>query len=311
MHHQLLGHLLGALDDGEQESLDSRLEYDGACREEFLRWRRRLSRLEALRPEYEPPPGLAERTCRYVAAHGAPPAAPLCGLCERMSPESAPPVSATSAGWFDLTAIAVLMVVFVAAVASAVEGRRLRVQTAASRDAMQSFDLARANAGQPLDRSPERLALVEASPPHRNAAGRIWEKVVRLTPASSLRQWGFFSVAGDSCEDVDAQRTASRMKALARIETYDSTDDWPGAWRTGTTADGRFPRSASGMAIQADAPSVDPPGQILAGAAVPSRGGLFDAGRAPLLPAESSVLPAQEDFAPRVITAPIVFVNGR
>ena len=69
-HQQLLGHLLGALDDEEQEWLDARLERDPRCREELTRWRRRLAPLAALRPDFEPPPGLAERTCRLVAAWG-------------------------------------------------------------------------------------------------------------------------------------------------------------------------------------------------------------------------------------------------
>ena len=67
---QLLGYLLGALDDEEQEWLDARLERDPRCREALTRWRQRLAPLSALRPEFEPPPGLARRTCRLVAVQG-------------------------------------------------------------------------------------------------------------------------------------------------------------------------------------------------------------------------------------------------
>ena len=76
MHQQLLGHLLGALDDDEQEWLEGQLQCDEEYRHHCLWWRRRLASLDAALPEFEPPPGLAERTCRLVAAF-ARPMAPL------------------------------------------------------------------------------------------------------------------------------------------------------------------------------------------------------------------------------------------
>ena len=68
LHQQLLGHLLGALDDDEQEWVESRLERDEEYRRQWMEWRRRLAPLLAMRPDCEPPPGLAEQTCRFVAA---------------------------------------------------------------------------------------------------------------------------------------------------------------------------------------------------------------------------------------------------
>jgi hypothetical protein len=67
MHHQLLGYLLGALDDNEQRSVEARLEYDAEWRHQLMHWRQQVVPLAALRPDFEPPAGLAERTCRYVA----------------------------------------------------------------------------------------------------------------------------------------------------------------------------------------------------------------------------------------------------
>ncbi len=74
---QLLGSLLGALDEDEQAALDAQLENDAEYRKELALLRRRLEPLAALRVNYDPPPGLAERTCRFVAAHLASPA-PAC-----------------------------------------------------------------------------------------------------------------------------------------------------------------------------------------------------------------------------------------
>ena len=68
MHQQLLGHLLGALDDDEQEWVEARLEHDEEYRRRWVELRRRLAPLLAVRPDFEPPPGLAERTCRLVAS---------------------------------------------------------------------------------------------------------------------------------------------------------------------------------------------------------------------------------------------------
>jgi len=313
MHHQLLGHLLGALDDDEQESVDSRLQYDARYRQELLQWRRRLARLDALRPEFEPPPGLAERTCRYAAAHGAPPATPPCSPCKRMRPEPAPPIAPTSAGWFDMATIVVFLVVLCGVIASAIDGRRFRVQTAASQDVFRQLDLASDPSGQPQSRSPMRLADVSASPSPSRAIAPFWERVVRAAPASSLRQWGVNPVAGGPREDAGAAWTVAEL--IRRVPNDKTTTDWPGAWRTGTTADRRFPPSPAGMPLLADAPSADPPGQVPAIAVIRSGSGLFHGSRISLLSdassAVSNVAMAEEDLPPRVITAPIVFVNSR
>ena len=42
MHQQLLGHLLGALDDDEHARVDARLEHDAEYCRELARWRQRL-----------------------------------------------------------------------------------------------------------------------------------------------------------------------------------------------------------------------------------------------------------------------------
>ena len=73
---QVLGYLLGALEDAEMEQVQSRLESDRAYRREFLALRGALARIEVaaegFTEEYEPSPGLAERTCALVFAQGKP-----------------------------------------------------------------------------------------------------------------------------------------------------------------------------------------------------------------------------------------------
>jgi hypothetical protein len=88
---QLLGHLLGALDEDEQAALDAQLESDPEYRGELDLLRRRLEPLAALRTDFDPPAGLAERTCLFVAAHIPSPAPAAISKSKRLRPEVAPP----------------------------------------------------------------------------------------------------------------------------------------------------------------------------------------------------------------------------
>lgn len=82
MHDQLLGYLLGALEPSEQEEVEARLLEDAQLQEALARLRQKLALLDADDDggdEFEPPPGLAARTCKYVAAFQAVAPKPSCG----------------------------------------------------------------------------------------------------------------------------------------------------------------------------------------------------------------------------------------
>ena len=66
VQEQLLGHLLGALDDSEQDSVQAQLQCDPQLRREMEEARRLLEPLDEAREAFTPPPGLAEETCRLV-----------------------------------------------------------------------------------------------------------------------------------------------------------------------------------------------------------------------------------------------------
>src|SRR5688572_18304453 len=70
----LLGYLLGALDRSESEWLEVQLEDDPDLRAQLdrLSVRVRQMGLDEEPRHYEPPPGLAARTCRFVAAQTEP-----------------------------------------------------------------------------------------------------------------------------------------------------------------------------------------------------------------------------------------------
>ena len=83
MHDQLLGYLLGALEPSEQEEVEARLMEDAQLQEALERLREKLELLDdscdAGGGDFEPPCGLAARTCKYVATRAAvTPKAPVC-----------------------------------------------------------------------------------------------------------------------------------------------------------------------------------------------------------------------------------------
>jgi hypothetical protein len=63
----LLGYLLGALEDHEHEQVERQLEHDPELRAELNRVEARLERLGPADQHFEPPVGLAARTCQAVA----------------------------------------------------------------------------------------------------------------------------------------------------------------------------------------------------------------------------------------------------
>jgi hypothetical protein len=65
---RLLGYLLEALEDSERESVEEELEHNPELQEHLSRFRQALRPLWTDKPDFAPPPGLADRTCRLVAA---------------------------------------------------------------------------------------------------------------------------------------------------------------------------------------------------------------------------------------------------
>ena len=69
---QLLGYLLGALDAAESRQVEAELDQNPTLRVEMARFQELLSRLgmDEEPEEFEPPKGLADRTCDFVAENG-------------------------------------------------------------------------------------------------------------------------------------------------------------------------------------------------------------------------------------------------
>jgi hypothetical protein len=119
---QLLGYLLGAIEDSERDRIERQLAGDAAMREKLARCEENLEPLRTVPRTFRPPEGLAARTCRRVFAY----AEALAGRSEEtrtvtptprqrartMSPAAVPPSSTATWGWSDLVvAIGVFLAV--------------------------------------------------------------------------------------------------------------------------------------------------------------------------------------------------------
>ncbi len=69
MREQLLGYLVGALDEDEAAEIRAALANDPALREELAELRDQVALLESDAEPFEPPAALAEKTCMLVAEH--------------------------------------------------------------------------------------------------------------------------------------------------------------------------------------------------------------------------------------------------
>ena len=113
LQEQLLGHLLGALDDRETEQVSARLETEPQLHRQLESLRGRLATLEPLRGEVDPPPGLAEKTCRLVASHEPSrtakqkPGGSRRGR-KKMTPGVAPPSWFSRVRWQDVAVTAII-----------------------------------------------------------------------------------------------------------------------------------------------------------------------------------------------------------
>lgn len=134
---QLLGYVLGALEDDEQRHVDARLQREPEFAESLESVRRSLRPLQALPRVYEPPVALAERTCRMVLAERGR-AAPLPQL------SACAPTPRWAEG-FRPVDIAVGLAVFLAAAAlivPAVQSSRFNAQILTCQDKLRQIGVA-------------------------------------------------------------------------------------------------------------------------------------------------------------------------
>src|SRR2546425_88207 len=69
MRNNLIGYLLEALDPAERQTVEEQLGQDPQLREELKLMERSLEPLRGDDGHFDPPAGLAQRTCNYVATY--------------------------------------------------------------------------------------------------------------------------------------------------------------------------------------------------------------------------------------------------
>ena len=260
---KLLGHLLGALDDDEQQWVEARLECDVEYCRRWAQWRRRLAPLEALRPDFEPPPGLVARTCRYVTDYKSAMAASSPSR-RALSPVPSPPSWISQAGWADVSVAVLLFVAAAVLLLPAIQNSRFHARLAACQDNMQQFGAALTQYGNQHGSPLAQLA----GNGRLNAAGLF---------ASRLVNDGFLA---DSRKTICPDAWLAVQGGLRTVAADESRGDVVGA----------LPAK---LALLSDAPGADAPGQILDSHGGRGRNVLFEDGHVDFLPCSASHEPAE------------------
>ncbi len=309
VHQQLIGSVLGALDDDEQSWFDARLEEDEDCRRELTGWRRRLAPLEAIRPEYEPPPGLARRTCRMVAAYGPPAKA---RPRETMSPDPAHPALDSRFTWHDAAAIGVLTFAALALLLPAIDASRFRASVVACQDNLRRFGAAMAQYGDSHGQRMDQLAEEGGLTPAGLAAADL---VNRATGPRNLcpRAWlaaqnaaGFHWAIPYDFGDVPP----SPGTGFPGHFYFSTANAPPGDWRDGTMGD----PSPTALPLLADDPSAALPGHRLVGHRGRGRNLYFEDGRVCFVPRASTAETLDDYFSReryRDSSTPVIYVNRK
>lgn len=151
---QLLGYLLGALDEGEQERVQRHLARDPGLAAELARVEESLEPLRSVTRAHQPPPGLAARTCRRVFAYsqalagrrGEPRASrrPVRERARAMSPAAVPPVSTAAWGWGDVLVAAGVFLAIAGLLFPAIQRSRMNMRTVACQNNLRQLGVTQA-----------------------------------------------------------------------------------------------------------------------------------------------------------------------
>ena len=327
MHQQLIGHLLGALDDDEQEWVESRLEHDEEYRRQWREWRRRLAPLLAMRPDGEPPPGLAERTCRFVGAYA--PVPRRAKLRQRkLSPDVAVSGRAARVGWSDVAAVAVILLVAAILVPPAIHNSRFHSRLASCQEKLRQVGLALAQYGYDHGNPISELADNERLTGAGQFAAELLDDSLKpddgraVCPdawlaAQGVVHWSHhvgYSLASFQSPVAEASEAGPPLPRGLPFEIAGMTNrDWPGTWRNGMS-NGATDTPPAAVALLADAPSADLPGQAIDCHDGQGRNMFFEDGHVDFLPCSTphdaaDMLLSGDDAATPRVSVPITMVG--
>jgi hypothetical protein len=256
LQEQLLGHLLGALDPAEEEQVAARLRTDPELRRESAQVREWLEPLEAGRYDFDPPAGLAERTCRAVALQVASPA-----VVRRrpMSPVPSPPDAAGRFRWVDVAAAAGFFAAASLLLMPAIQSSRFNAQLITCQDNLRQIGAGMIRYSEyhngyfPIIPTRGRLTAAGIYAPILVRDGLVTDSRRFVCPGSSLAGRTGFRIPS-----FDELQTASQDKLDGLIR-------WMGGsygYHLGHVRDGVYQGTKNlgrtGFALAADMPGSDP-----------------------------------------------------
>ena len=225
---QLLGYLLGALEDSEQKLVEDQLQGDSRLRRELALLEKGLKPLEAARGEFSPPPGLATKTCRFVAARAERPTAANSPRRPATTPRMQP-MSAAAAGpsgtsrwnWWDMAVALGILVAASLLVLPAIQNSRFTARLTTCQDNLRQIGLAlsqysRMHAGYfPYVPPRGKLKYAGIYAPTLSGAGLLQDANWVICPASLLAGDRKFHMP--SLEELRAAVTRDELNSLRRL----------------------------------------------------------------------------------------------
>jgi hypothetical protein len=253
MRELLLGYLLGALDDPEQDVVESRLQFDPLWRHELGELRKRLAKVDAVCPYYEPPAGLAQRTCEAIFSQ---PAVSAGRARDAMSPSAGPPVHAPALRLYDATAVCCIAVAAILLLMPAISSARFNAQVAACQDNLRELGMALTRYSEnnngyfPRVPTEGRLAVAGIYAPTLVRNGLLHEARKVICPASAMAGLPDFKLPPlEQLDRMSGQQLAETLPTLGGSYGYSLGHVEEGRYR-----DIRNERRPS-FAIMADAPT--------------------------------------------------------
>jgi hypothetical protein len=275
VQEQLLGHLLGVLDDDEQQQIETRLKDDPHLARQAAQWTARLEMLEACRAEFPPPPALAERTCRFVVAQAQTAAAE-----QSLGAAAGSSGWAGRVGWLDLAMAAGVFMAAALLTIPAILTSRFNARVAVCQDNLRQLGVALGQYSEqhdgffPYVPAEGKLAGAGIYAPVLLRDGFLTEARRVICPDSPLAEQREFHVPSIDALERAEERQAERMRRMMGGSYGYSLGHMREGRYQGTKNLGR-----THFALMADAPSSSLPGHQTVNHGGRGQNVLFEDGR--------------------------------
>ena len=278
MDELLLGYLLGTLDEPQRGEVESRLAREPEWQRQLDLLQERLDSLQGTLPAFDPPRGLADRTCRRVFATAG---------TVLLSPEAPGPVGHSRWRWFDAVTAACVAAALFLLVWPAVQAGRINAQINICQSNLRDLGISLVRYSElnngyfPRVPTAGRLAFAGVYAPTLAQSGLLHETCKVICPAMPVDASRIPAAEGmptlDQLQQMPDAELARWTPALGGSYGYTL-----GYYRGGRYHDVRN-QSRSNFALMADAPAGALPGSRFDVHAGRGRNVLFEDGRVELM----------------------------